>query len=40
LSFQPGNVEPLLQVIRPQKLCFKLSYQARDLLLQRGYFGL
>jgi len=39
-SFQPDNVELVLQVIRPQNLSFKLSSQARDLLLQRGYFGL
>ena len=39
-SFQPDNVELVLQVIRPQNLSFKLSYQALDLLLQRGYFGL
>jgi len=38
-SFQPDNVELVLQVIRPQNFSFKLSYQARDLLLQPCKFN-
>jgi hypothetical protein len=38
--FQLFNVELELQVIRPQNLSFKFSFQSLDLLLQRGYFSL